>query len=77
MRERGPIRAITRSANSLTQIWCGFSSALVSLALKVAVDDPRRFSRSRNVGALFGLTPREHSSGEMSYQGRISTLSST
>lgn len=48
--------------------------ALVSLAFKVAVDDPRRFSRSRDVGAHFGLTPREHSSGERSYQGRISKM---
>jgi transposase len=48
--------------------------AIVSLAFKVAVDDPRRFSRSRNVGAHFGLTPREHSSGELHYQGRISKM---
>ena len=46
--------------------------ALVSLTFKVAVDDPRRFSRSRDVGAHFGLTPREYSSGEISYRGRIS-----
>jgi transposase len=48
--------------------------ALVSLAFKVAVDDPRRFSRSRDVGAHFGLTPREHSSGELNYGGRISQM---
>jgi hypothetical protein len=48
--------------------------ALVSLAFKVAVDDPRRFSRSRDVGAHLGLTPREHSSGELSYHGRISKM---
>ena len=48
--------------------------ALVSLTFKTAVDDPRRFSRSRDVGAHFGLTPREHSSGELSYQGRISKM---
>jgi len=48
--------------------------ALVSLAFKVAVDDPRRFSRSRDVGAHFGLTPREYSSGEVSYRGRISKM---
>lgn len=50
--------------------------ALVSLAFKVAVDDPRRFSRSRSrdVGAHFGLKPREHSSGELSYHGRISKM---
>ena len=40
--------------------------------LKVPVDDPRRFSRSREGGAHFGLTPREHSSDELIYQGRIS-----
>jgi hypothetical protein len=39
--------------------------------LKVPVDDPRRFSRSREGGAHFGLTPREHSSDELIYQGRI------
>lgn len=48
--------------------------ALVSLTFKVAVDDPRRFSRSRDVGAHFGLTPRECSSGEVSYRGRISKM---
>jgi len=48
--------------------------ALVSLAFKVAIDDPRRFSRSRDVGAHFGLTPREYSSGEVSYHGRISKM---
>ena len=48
--------------------------ALISLAFKVAVDDPRRFSRSRDVGAQFGLTPRAYSSGEVSYHGRISKM---
>lgn len=46
----------------------------MSLAFKVGVDDPRRFSRSRDVGAHFGLTPREYSSGEVSYRGRISKM---
>ena len=41
---------------------------LVALTFKVAVDDTRRFSRSRYVGAHFGLTPRERSSGELPYQ---------
>ena len=48
--------------------------ALVSLAFKVAVDDPRRFSRSRDVGAQFGLTPREHNSDELGYHRRISKM---
>jgi transposase len=37
------------------------------------VDDPRRFARSRTVGAHFGLTPRRHQSGtSIDYEGRIS-----
>ena len=40
--------------------------------LKVPVDDPRRFSRSREGGAHFGLTPRKHSLDELIYQRRIS-----
>lgn len=36
--------------------------ALISLAFKIAVDDPRRFSRSCDVGAPFGFTPREYNS---------------
>jgi transposase len=48
------------------------AGALASIAFKVPVDDPRRFSRSREGGAHFGLTPREHSSDELIYQGRIS-----
>jgi transposase len=48
--------------------------AIVALTFKVAVDDPQRFARSRNVGAHFGLTPREYSSGERSYHGRISKM---
>ena len=40
--------------------------------LKVPVDDPRRFSRSREGGAHFGLTLREHSLDELIYPRRIS-----
>jgi transposase len=31
---------------------------VAALSFKVGVDDPRRFARSRTVGAHFGLTPR-------------------
>jgi transposase len=42
-------------------------------ALSFGVDDPRRFARSRTVGAHFGLTPRRHQSGtSIDYEGRIS-----
>ena len=37
---------------------------VTALTFKTAVDDPARFSRSRDVGAHFGLTPARYQSGE-------------
>ena len=46
---------------------------VAALSFKVGVDDPRRFARSRTVGAHFGLTPKRHQSGtSIDYEGRIS-----
>ena len=45
---------------------------ITALAFKTAIDDPARFSRSRTVGAHFGLTPRRFQSGDVDYSGRIS-----
>jgi len=45
---------------------------IAALAFRTGVDDPRRFSRSRTVGAHFGMTPRKYQSGETDYDGRIS-----
>ncbi|WP_458195088.1 transposase [Bradyrhizobium sp. UFLA05-153] len=46
---------------------------VAALSFKVDVDDPRRFARSRTVGAHFGLVPRRHHSGtSIDYEGRIS-----
>jgi transposase len=42
------------------------------LAYIASVEDPTRFSRSRSVGAHFGLTPKQYQSGEMDRSGRIS-----
>jgi transposase len=45
---------------------------VASLSFKVGVDDPLRFTRSRTVGANFGLTPMRHQSGtSIDYEGRI------
>jgi transposase len=44
---------------------------LTALAYKAAIDDPRRFAKSANVGAHLGLTPRKYASGEIDYSGRI------
>jgi transposase len=43
----------------------------VALTFKSAVDDPARFTRSKAVGAHFGLTPKKHQSGETDVTGSI------
>jgi transposase len=45
---------------------------VVALTFRATVDQPRRFARSKAVGAHFGLTPRRFQSGETDYDGRIS-----
>lgn len=40
-------------------------------AFTAAVDEARRFKRSRAAGAYFGLVPRRHQSGEVDWVGRI------
>ena len=45
---------------------------LTGLVYVSTVEDPRRFSSSRSVGAHFGLTPRQYQSGEIDRSGRIS-----
>lgn len=45
---------------------------VVATAYVAMIDDPHRFSKSTNVGAYLGLTPRRHQTGELDYTGRIS-----
>ena len=45
---------------------------VTALTFRATVDVPARFSRSRSVGAHFGLTPRKWQSGEIDHMGRIS-----
>jgi transposase len=45
---------------------------IVALTFRTCVDNPARFSRSKSVGAHYGLTPRLYQSGEVSRMGRIS-----
>lgn len=45
---------------------------VVSLTYAAAIDDPTRVAKSRNAGALFGLTQRKYQSGETDVSGRIS-----
>jgi transposase len=48
--------------------------ALVAITFTTAIDDPARFSRSRAVGAHFGLTPKKYQSGETDVTGAISKV---
>ena len=45
---------------------------LTSTAMLAAVGNPRSFESGRHYASFFGLTPREYSSGEHRYLGRIS-----
>jgi len=45
---------------------------IISLTYASAVDDPSRFTSSKQAGPLFGLTPKKYQSGETDYSGRIS-----
>lgn len=45
---------------------------LTALTFVSGVDDPGRFTRSRDVGAHFGLTPRRYQSGDVDWSGGIS-----
>jgi len=45
---------------------------VVALSFIATIDDADRFSKSTQVGAYLGLTPRRIQSGEVDYSGRIS-----
>ena len=45
---------------------------MTALTFVSVVDDPGRFTKSRNVGAYLDLTPRRYQSGEVDRSGRIS-----
>ena len=47
----------------------GPANALSFIAL---IDDPNRFSRTSDVCAFLGLTPKRHQSGEIAWSGRVS-----
>jgi transposase len=48
--------------------------ALVAVTFTSGVDVPERFSRSRAVGAHFGLTPKKYQSGETDITGAVSRV---
>ena len=51
--------------------------AITVMNYMAEIDDPKRFKKSRAVGAYLGMTPRQYSSGESVYQGRVSKCGSS
>jgi len=47
---------------------------IIALSFVTAVDDPWRFAKSGDIGAYFGLTPKQYQSGETDRQVGISRL---
>jgi transposase len=45
---------------------------VVALTFRATIDVPARFTSSKSVGAVFGMTPRRHQSGEIDRMGGIS-----
>ena len=50
---------------------------VVALTFRATIDVPTRFKNSKAVGAVFGLTPRRHQSGEIDRMGGISKSGDT
>jgi len=49
---------------------------IVALTFKADIGDPTRFKKSESVGAYYGMTPRQYSSGETVKMGGISRCGS-
>lgn len=64
-RQNGPTRLLMTTPGIGT---------IVAMSYVAAVDDPKRFRRSQDVGPHFGLTPRRYQSGETDVTGRISKI---
>jgi transposase len=45
---------------------------MTAMAVLSGIDDPKRFSKSKTVGAYFGMTPQRFQSGTVDHEGHIS-----
>lgn len=50
---------------------------ITAFTFKTYLGDPNRFKRSSSVGAYFGMTPTQYSSGEVIKQGKVSKCGSS
>lgn len=67
------VRSMARS-NAMAKLLMSTPAVgpIVALTYASAIDDPARFTSSKQVGPHFGLTPRKYQSGQTDYSGRIS-----
>jgi transposase len=69
----GDIRRMVRASEACRRLMSiPGAGQLTALAFTAAIDDPKRFRRSRDIGAYLGLVPRRYQSGEVDYSGSIS-----
>ncbi len=66
------VREAKASPASRLLMTVGGVGPITAVAYAATIDDPRRFAKSRDVGAYLGLTSRRYQSGEMDYSGRNS-----
>jgi len=72
------VRALAKKDPTCRRLMSVPGMGVVSvLAYVSTVEDPKRFARSRSVGAHMGLTPRQYQSGEIDRSGRISRCGDT
>lgn len=72
------VRSLVQTSQTcwrLTSVPC--VGPITALAFTAAIEDPRRFPRSRDVGAYLGLTPKRWQSGERDITGAISKQGDT
>ena len=74
----GRIEALAREDEDVKRLMTVPGVGIVTaMSFKIEIDNPHRFKKSRDVGAYFGMTPRQYSSGETRRQGHISKCGSS
>jgi transposase len=69
----GKVRRLAHSCEEVRRFMTAPGvSPITALCYLATIDDPKRFKRSRSVGAYAGSTTRRYASGEIDWTGRIS-----
>jgi transposase len=68
----GDIRKMAKASDACRRLMSIPGVGQLTALAFTAADDPKRFRRSRDIGAYLGLVPRRYQSGEVDYTGGIS-----